>query len=107
MTIDKIGGIGGGSYEPRKSTPVRKTESKESFDNISISDTAKQKASEARIQAEVQTIAQKIVASPVDSERSNKLKEVKEKLKNGDYDNLSPEILNAVADRIAESFLGR
>ncbi|GBF38038.1 flagellar biosynthesis anti-sigma factor FlgM [Leptospira johnsonii] len=107
MTIDKIGGIGGGSYEPRKSAPVRKTESKESFDNISISDTAKQKASEARIQAEVQTIAQKIVASPVDSERSTKLKEVKEKLKNGDYDNLSPEILNAVADRIAESFLGR
>ncbi|EPG68015.1 flagellar biosynthesis anti-sigma factor FlgM [Leptospira wolffii] len=107
MTIDKIGGIGGGSYEPRKTTPVRKNETKESFDNISISDTAKQKASEARLQAEVQTIAQKIVASPVDSERSAKLKEVKEKLKNGDYDNLSPEILNAVADRVAESFLGR
>ncbi|EPG75754.1 hypothetical protein LEP1GSC058_0836 [Leptospira fainei serovar Hurstbridge str. BUT 6] len=59
------------------------------------------------MQAEVQTISQKIVSSPVDSERSAKLKEVKEKLKNGEYDTLSPEILNAVADRIAESFLGR
>ncbi|EQA36911.1 hypothetical protein LEP1GSC050_0842 [Leptospira broomii serovar Hurstbridge str. 5399] len=107
MTIDKVGGISGGSYEPRKPTPVRKNEAKESFDNISISDTAKQKASEARLQAEVQTISQKIVSSPVDSERSAKLKEVKEKLKNGEYDTLSPEILNAVADRIAESFLGR
>ncbi|PJZ70332.1 hypothetical protein CH373_11990 [Leptospira perolatii] len=107
MTIDKIGGISGGSYEPRKPSSVRKSDSKESFDNISISDTAKQKASEAKLQAEVQTIAQKIVSSPVEPERSAKLKEVKEKLKNGEYDNLSPEILQAVADRIAESFLGR
>lgn len=43
MTIDKIGGIGGSGYEPKRTTPVKKTESKETFDNVSISDTAKQK----------------------------------------------------------------
>ncbi|WP_061209437.1 flagellar biosynthesis anti-sigma factor FlgM [Leptospira borgpetersenii] len=107
MTIDKIGGIGGSGYEPKRTTPVKKAESKETFDNVSISDTAKQKASEARLQAEVQTITRKILSTPNDSDRSVKLKEIKEKLKNGDYDNLSSDVLNTIADRISETMLGQ
>ncbi|EMY76639.1 hypothetical protein LEP1GSC060_0314 [Leptospira weilii serovar Ranarum str. ICFT] len=107
MTIDKIGGIGGSGYESKRTVPVKKAESKETFDNVSISDTAKQKASEAKLQAEVQTITRKILSTPDDGDRSVKLKEIKEKLKNGDYDNLSADVLNTIADRISETMLGQ
>lgn len=105
MNVDKVGGIGNSGYEPKKNAPVQKQAASGSYDNISISDTAKQRVTEAKIQAEVQNIAKKIVQSGPDSERSEKIKEIKAKLKNGEYDNLSPEVLDKIADNMTNVFL--
>ncbi|MCE9501391.1 MAG: flagellar biosynthesis anti-sigma factor FlgM [Leptospira sp.] len=105
MTIDKIGGLGP-QYEPRKSNPVKKSEPTEAKDNIFISDVARQKATEVKLQAEIKGIVGNLKSGGDDQERIEKLKEVKAKLKNGDYDNLSQEVLNKIADNISETLLG-
>jgi anti-sigma28 factor (negative regulator of flagellin synthesis) len=106
MNIDRIGRIGGSGYEPKKASGVSKSESGLGSDSITISDAAKQLSMEAKVRQEVTTLVKQIVAEPEAQERSDKLKEIKEKLKNGEYDNLSEEVLNQVSDRITEVFLG-
>lgn len=106
MNVDKVSGIGNSGYEPKKSTPVQKQEIPGSYDNITISDAAKIKANESKIQAEVQAIAKKIIHSGEEIERTEKIKEIKSKLKNGDYDNISPEMLDKMAEKLTDIFLG-
>lgn len=93
--IEKIGGITP-NQAPRKSEPVAKAESPvRASDNLSISEEALKAAEAAKIQ--------KLANSP-DESRAEKIKEVREKLARGDYDNLSDEMLNKVADRVASAF---
>lgn len=106
MNIDRIGRIGGSGYEPKKSTPVQKNETSLGQDSVTISETAKQLSFEAKLRQEVSTISKQIVSEPESQDRSAKLKEIKDKLKNGEYDELSPEVLERVYERITEAFLG-
>jgi anti-sigma28 factor (negative regulator of flagellin synthesis) len=106
MNIDRIGRVGGSGYEPKKTPNIQKQESGIQQDSVTISETAKQLSLEAKVRQEVTTIAKQVVNQPETQERADKLKEIKEKLKNGDYDELSPEILNTVSERISEVFLG-
>ncbi|TGN20134.1 flagellar biosynthesis anti-sigma factor FlgM [Leptospira idonii] len=107
MNVDKVGRIGGFGYEPKKTTAASKSETTGPVDTISISDAAKKIASEAKLQSEVKQIAKQIVSAPPEEDRTEKLKNVKERLKNGDYDNLSNEMLDKISDQIASTFLGQ
>lgn len=107
MNIDKIGRVGGYGYEPKKTTNPPVSETQGPVDTISISDAAKKIASEAKLQSEVKQIAKQIVQAPPEEDRAEKIKAVKERLKNGDYDNLSSEMLDKISDQVATSFLGQ
>lgn len=106
MNIDRIGRISGGGYEPKKTTNAPKSQTSLGSDSVTISDTAKQMSLQAKLSQEVANISKQIIAEPESQERAEKLKEVKNKLKNGDYDNLSPEVLDKLSERITEVFLG-
>lgn len=106
MNIDRVGRIGGSGYEPKKTQSVQKQDTGLQQDSITISDTAKQLSLEAKVRQEVITISKQIVNQPETQERADKLKEVKERLKNGEYEELSPEVLNKISERISEVFLG-
>jgi hypothetical protein len=106
MNIDRIGRVGGSGYEPKKTTQLQKNDASLGQDSVTISETAKQLSFEAKLRQEISTIAKQIVSETDTQERTDKLKEVKDKLKKGDYDNLNPEVLDQVADRITEVFLG-
>ncbi|MCC6275524.1 MAG: flagellar biosynthesis anti-sigma factor FlgM [Leptospiraceae bacterium] len=105
MTIDRIGGPRQ-NFEPKRTTPLKKSEAVELKDNVSISDAARQRVMEAKLQTEIKSISRQIGSKEEDSERLEKIKEVKTRLKNGEYDNLTPEMLNKIAGNITESLLG-
>ncbi|TGN11906.1 flagellar biosynthesis anti-sigma factor FlgM [Leptospira ilyithenensis] len=107
MNVDKIGRVGGYGYEPKKTASTSKTESNGPVDTISISDAAKKLATEAKLQSEVKQIAKQIVSAPPEEDRTEKIKAVKDRLKNGDYDNLSNNMLDKISDQIASTFLGQ
>ncbi|EKJ85505.1 flagellar biosynthesis anti-sigma factor FlgM [Leptospira meyeri] len=107
MNVDKVGRVGGYGYEPKKTQGPKETETQAPVDTISISDAAKKIASEAKLQAEVKQIAKQIVQAPPEEDRTEKIKAIKERLKNGDYDNLSTEMLDKISDQIASTFLGQ
>jgi DNA repair ATPase RecN len=106
MNIDRIGRVGGSGYEPKKSSQIQKNDSSLGQDSVTISETAKQMSFEAKLRQEITTISKQIVSDPENQERSDKLKEVKEKLKKGEYDNINSDVLDQVAERITEVFLG-
>ncbi len=96
MNIDKVGGISP-IYEPKKPNKVSNVEpitSKQ--DKIEISE-------EARIQHLLNII--KETSNFLEPERAEQIKQIKQKLKEGFYDNLSEEILNKIADNLYESSL--
>lgn len=92
MVIDKVGGVGPG-YGPRKSDgPSRPEKPVKSSDNVTISKEATRAADVARIT--------KMVRESQETERAEKLEQVRERLKNGDYDNLSDETLGQIARNV-------
>ncbi|MBK8393912.1 MAG: flagellar biosynthesis anti-sigma factor FlgM [Leptospiraceae bacterium] len=97
MLIDKIKNIGS-AFEPKKSAPVKKSSEILSNDNVQISDTAK-------LKADIKSITTNTLALP-NSMDAEKLNDIKSKLASGYYDNLSSEILDKTADKVADSFLG-
>ncbi len=97
MMIDKVGGIGP-NYGPRKNEPVVKQDAPiKAGDNVVIS-------AEAAKAAEVARTARTVLNS-TDTERADRLKEIKEKVARGDYDNVSDEQANKIADSIMGVFL--
>ena len=98
MMIDKVGGIGP-NYGPRKTEAATRAQNPARVsDNVMISEEASRAADTARVS--------KLAKHSADSSRAEKLKEVKTRLANGDYNNLSDEIVDKIAERIADSFLG-
>jgi len=98
MIIDKIGGPGPG-YGPRKTDQTSKPENKaRSSDNVVISEEAARAAESAKIV--------KLAQGPDDQSRVEKLRIIKEKLNNGDYNNLSDEMLNKTAGNITDALFG-
>lgn len=96
MVIDKIGNINN-IIEPKKSNPVTSAKEIKKKDSIQIS-------SEAKNAAEVSKLGQVVREAP--DIRVDRVKEIKEQIANGTYNFDKPEILEMVADRIA-NFLVR
>lgn len=93
MNIDKINNAGQIQALNDKSA-VRPPETKSQAlgsDSVTIS--------QAALQAREASVVQKAVASASDV-RTDRVREVKEKLARGEYDNLSNEVLNHVAARL-------
>jgi len=98
MMIDKVSGVGPG-YEPKKPNPAQRAEGTiRSGDNVSISD----EAARAALAAKTAKLAQ----TSQDQNRAEKLREIKARLNNGEYDNPSDEMLGKIADKISDAFIG-
>lgn len=97
MMIDKIGGVSP-NYGTQKSKPVEKKGGQIRTDNVQISQEAAQAAELAN------TI--KLVKGSEDPGRLDRIKEVKEKLARGDYDQISDEQIDNIADSITQAFIG-
>lgn len=98
MMIDRVGGIGPG-YEPRKTEPASRAQEKIGrTDHITISE-------EASRAAEIAKIA-RLARSSEDPSRAEKIKEVRQKLENGEYNQISDDILNKIADDLSGLFRG-
>ncbi|MBW7858180.1 MAG: flagellar biosynthesis anti-sigma factor FlgM [Leptonema sp. (in: Bacteria)] len=95
MVVDKVGGIGP-NYGPKKIQAKVETSRPEALkDNVTISEAAIR-------QKNVDTIKKLALAS---DERADRIKEVKQKLADGIYDNPSDELLGQAASNIADVFL--
>jgi negative regulator of flagellin synthesis FlgM len=91
MVIDKIGNINN-IIEPKKSNPVTSTKETKKKDSVQIS-------SEAKNAAEVSKLAQIVKDTP--DIRIERIKEIKAQIANGTYNFDKPEIIEMVADKIA------
>ncbi len=97
MVVDKVGGIGPG-YGPKKiQTKAELNRPDAPRDNVTISDAAMRQQNIDRVK--------KLALST--ENRTDKLKEVRQRLAEGVYDNPSDEILGKAADSIADIFLSR
>lgn len=97
MVVDKVGGVGPG-YGPKKIQPKTEVVRPDApRDNVSISD-------EAVRQQTLDRVKKLALSSETKNER---LKEIKERLEKGVYDNPGDEILGRTAEKIAEAFLSR
>lgn len=97
MVIDKIGNIGKIFQNERpKNIQAKQAPASLGEDTVSISKEA--------LKAQEMAQTTKIVKSSADV-RQDRIREVKEKLERGDYDNLDNELLDRVADRIAGSII--
>ncbi|GIX40924.1 MAG: hypothetical protein KatS3mg129_0657 [Leptospiraceae bacterium] len=94
MNIDRIGGVGPiyGPKKPGKVNNVEPATSKQ--DKIEISE-------EARIQNLLNII--KETSKIEDPERTKRINDIKEKLKQGFYDKIDDEILKKVADNLYDN----
>jgi anti-sigma28 factor (negative regulator of flagellin synthesis) len=99
MLIDKIKGLGQ-SLDTKRTSQLKSITSRTENDKIQISEEAKQKATELKLEADIKSIAEKAISLPTDSARTAKLKEIKEKLARGEYDNPTSEMLSGAADQI-------
>jgi hypothetical protein len=97
MVVDKVGGIGPG-YGPKKiQTKAEVSRPEAPKDHVTISDAALRQQNIDRVK--------KLALSAED--RTDKLKEVRERLASGVYDNPSDEIIGKAADQITDIFLSR
>lgn len=94
MLIDKIKGIGS-VLNLNKSAPIKSSNSIQSNDNIEIS-------KDAILKAELSNLNSLALGS--ESINSSKLADIKSKLQNGFYDNLSDEVLKKTADKLVNPF---
>jgi anti-sigma28 factor (negative regulator of flagellin synthesis) len=99
MVIDKIGGSGPVYGSKKTETTARAENPSRPSDNVQIS-------AEASRAADTSRIARMAKESP-DTERSEKIKDIKQKLENGEYNTLSDALLSSVADKIASEFTER
>ncbi|MCB1155970.1 MAG: flagellar biosynthesis anti-sigma factor FlgM [Leptospiraceae bacterium] len=104
MAIERINNIGYGYTQ--KPTALKKQVNQSAADNIQISEAARERAEEVKLQNEIEFFTKITVSRPEDSDRVQKLKEVKEKLKNGYYDNPGPEMIDRVAEKMVGVFFG-
>lgn len=97
MGIERIGNIGK-IFQTNKAKPVKQAKSAPTLgqDTVSISQEA--------IKAQEVAAAQKTVKSSPDV-RAEKVKAAKEKLARGDYDKIDTEVLERVAEKIAEALV--
>lgn len=99
MIINKVKSLTQG-LETKKTSALKNTEGQVQNDKVYISQEAKSKVDSLKLQADVQEITKKTLSLSTDFDRSLKLKEIKEKLSRGEYDNPSLEMLNATADQL-------
>jgi anti-sigma28 factor (negative regulator of flagellin synthesis) len=93
--IEKIGNVNKPISSTQKNSVKKSSQVSKQTDSVSISAEA-HKAAE--IAAHVKT-----VKGSTDPSRAEKIREIKIKLKNGEYDNLNNDMLSKIADRIINS----
>ncbi len=103
MMIDKIKSISQAS-STNKVNLSKQIDNSLTKDSIYISREAIEKSSELQLEADVKAITHKALSLPEESNRTQRLLEIKEKLASGYYDNLTPEILSATADQLLVNF---
>ncbi len=97
MVIDKIGNVGKIFKQDKPQAPKAKAESKSlGSDSVSISQEALKAADVAKGKQAVKNTAEI---------RKERVEEVKAKLARGDYDKIDNEILEKVADKIAQHLI--
>ncbi|MDX1960430.1 MAG: flagellar biosynthesis anti-sigma factor FlgM [Leptospiraceae bacterium] len=99
MMIDKIKSIAQG-LETRK-TSLSKQALPAVNDNVQISEAAKLKFSESKLQAMITSTTNLVLSMPEDGERVQKVLDIKNKIQSGTYDFQSASVL----DSTAENFL--
>ncbi len=99
MVIDKIGGSGSVYGAKRPETTARAENPARPSDQVHISAEASRAADNARIA--------RMVKESSDTDRSEKLKEIKAKLEKGDYDTLTDEQLTSATDKLISQFTER
>lgn len=97
MMIDKIGNIG-------KIYQTGKNKGAKPVQNAGIGDDSISISKEAMKAQEVAKAT--VVVKQASDIRLDKVKEVREKMARGEYDNIGKEMLNQVADKIAQSIVG-
>lgn len=95
MVIDKIGNINN-ITDTKKSKPLSGKKDAGKSDSIQIS-------SEGKLAAEIAKNSQTVKDSP--DIRMDRVKEIKEKIQNGSYDFNDNQMLERVADKIADFLL--
>lgn len=105
MTIEKIHKLGLG-YETQKAFLHKKNTNFAATDNIQISDAARKRAEEVKLQADVEFYTKLTVSQPEKDDKIQKLNGIKDKIKQGFYDNPSPEVLEKVANNLVNVLLG-
>jgi anti-sigma28 factor (negative regulator of flagellin synthesis) len=100
MHIDRIKSFGQG-LETKKASPVKNTFDNQKNDNIQISDSAKLKAVELKLETDIQNIAKSTLSMPDAKERIDRVQQIKQQIQNKEYDFHSNEKLSGSA----ESFL--
>jgi anti-sigma28 factor (negative regulator of flagellin synthesis) len=103
MSIERINNLNN-QYNVGKTATTKKNSYTASNDNIQISDVAKEKAKEIKLQADIKFFTKMTVSSPTDSSRAERLNEIKAKLADGVYDNPSKEVLEKVAGNLLDAF---
>ena len=97
MVIDRIGNINKViGPDNKQNQKVKKVANKVGEDTVSIS-------KEAQAAQEAAKTANVVKSSP--DIRAERVKEVQEKLARGDYDTIDAEILDRVADKIADALI--
>jgi hypothetical protein len=104
MLIDKIKSFGQ-SPEVKKTSPLKGSDSVSSNDKISISPAAKEISQENKLISDVKQFTLSALSMEEDSSRVEKLREVKERLKRGDYDVISDEMAEISAEKILDSIM--
>ncbi|MCX7998607.1 MAG: hypothetical protein N3A69_06595 [Leptospiraceae bacterium] len=103
MMIDKIKSLNSAS-SVNKTNSIKQTEELNTKDSIRISREAIEKASEVQLEADIQNITKITLSLPEETARRERLKEIKEKVALGYYDNPTPEMLSATADQLLANF---
>lgn len=106
--IQKITKLLGSNYSNSNFNVKYKQNKQLETDNIVISDVARQKFREAKLLSEVNSIT-KLTMGRIDSDitKAEKLQIIKAKLNNNEYDNLSKEVLDKIAENITNVFFGK
>jgi hypothetical protein len=104
MMIDKIKNFGQ-NPEVKKASPIKGSDSGITNDKIAISSAAKEKTEEVKLLSDVKQFTLSALSMEEDSNRVQRLGEIKSKLSRGEYDSLSDEMVEKTADKLLESLL--
>lgn len=104
MNIDKISNLSS-NYESKKVNSTKKEDFFTKRDNLSISEAARQKSEEVKFHSEVQSVSKMVISQVEDPYRLDKIHLIKQKVKRGEYDNITPEMVDKISSNLMNVLL--